>query len=157
MKPVGLFVLPFYQIGGYFTSGSTASKPIQNRHKRYSFGTLYRHLGTTWRSVPFGFGMVGERLCLSKALGNFDCVENFFLQQNSRASLAGRPLTDCALLSRFGCAERQKRRTETISLPLGFYIGTLGNGWETLCFPCLFIPAVKAYNVSKKFQEEYCQ
>lgn len=104
------------------------------------------------RLLPFVFRMLGERLCPSKARGNFDCVENRFLQQNSLASLAGRPLTDRASLSRFGRAERQKRRAETISLPLGFYIGTLGNGWETLHSPCLFAPAVKAYAVSKKFR-----
>ena len=73
-------------------------------------------------------------------------------RQNSLASLAGIPLTDRASLSRFGRAERQKRRAETIPVPLGFFTGTLGNGWETLHSPCLFAPAVKAYAVSKKFR-----
>lgn len=60
------------------------------------------------RLLPFVFGMLGERLCPSKARGNFEKTAKEKHQQNSLASLVGRPLTDRALLSRFGCAERQR-------------------------------------------------
>ena len=160
MEPFGLFVLPFYQIGRSFSNNFTMSKSIQNRHKRYSFGIVKRYSAILFRKLKrradsaFRLRDVGRAALSVKGARQFAYAENCFLQQNSRASLAGRPLTDRASLSRFGRAERQKRRTETISLPLGFCIGTLGNIWETLRFPCLFIPAIKAYAVSKKIQEE---
>ena len=53
-------------------------------------------------SVPFGFGMVGERLCLSKARSNFEGEEKkAILYKIPARPCAGRPLTACTLLSRF--------------------------------------------------------
>lgn len=51
MKPVGLFVLPFYQIDRSFSSNFTVSKPIQNRHKRYSFSIVKRYSAILFRKL----------------------------------------------------------------------------------------------------------
>ena len=127
MKPqFGLFVLTFYHILLRFSTKAAVNKPQQNRNSCHQNRNKPRILLPVRDIlVPFGLGMVGERHCLSKARSNFDCVEKCFLQQNSCASLVGRPLTDCALLSLFfGCAERYDG-TEIVPLPLGFCIGTV--------------------------------
>ena len=153
MKPqFGLFVLTFYHILLRFSTKAAVNKPQQNRNSCHQNRNKPRILLPVRDIlVPFGLGMVGERHCLSKARSNFDCVEKCFLQQNSCASLAGRPLTDCALLSLFfGCAERYGS-TKIVPLLLRFFCGRLGNRMGTVRPPCLLIPAVKVYAISKKF------
>lgn len=101
--------------------------------------------------------MLGERLCPSKALDNFEKTAKGKTQTKFPRVPCGQTFDRLRLALPFRVRRKAEKRTETISLPLGFCTGTFGNIWETLRFPYLFIPAVKAYNVSKKFQEEHCQ
>ena len=115
MKRLRLFVLSFYHIRPRFTTKPAGSKPLQNRYKRYSFGIVKVEF-----TVPFGFWMVGERLGLSKARSNFGGIgkrDNFY--KIPARPRGGRPLTDCTLLSRFGCAERYAFVRKRFP-PLGF-------------------------------------
>ena len=159
MKPVGLFVLLFYQIGRSFSSSFTVSKPIQNRHKRYSFGIVKRYSAIFFPQtydepiLPFVFGMLGERLCQSKALGNFEKTAKGKHKQNSRASLAGRPLTDCALPPVFGCAERQKRRTKQYS-SVGILCRYVGKRLGNTMLPVPVHPCRKGVQCKAKISEE---
>ena len=156
MKPqFGLFVLTFYHILPRFSTKAAVSKPQQNRNSGHQNRNKPR-ISLPFRDifVPFGFGRVGERLCLSKARSNFDCAESGSLQQNSCASLVGRPLTDCALLSLFSGAPKGTEAPKVYRFCCGFVSVPFGNCRETVRLPCLLFPAVKVYAISKKFQEE---
>ncbi len=153
MKPnPGLFVLSFYHILPRFSTKAAVSKPKQNRNSGHQNRNKPR-ISLPFRDIfaPFGLGMVGERLCLSKARSNFDCVEECFLQQNSCASPWGQTFDRLRLaLPVLGAP----KGTETpklhrycwdyVSVPFGFCR-------ETVKLPCLLIPAVKVYNGGKKF------
>ena len=156
MKPrFGLFVLSFYHIPMRFSTKAAVNKPQQNRNSGHQNRNKPRILLPVQDIfVPFGFGRVGERLCLSKARSNFDCAESGSLQQNSCASLVGRPLTDFALLSLFfGCAERYER-TEIVPLLLGFCIGIVwvSAGNSTPAVPV--VPCRKGVQWRQKILEE---
>jgi len=78
MKPqFGLFVLSFYHILSRFSTKAAVSKPQQNRNSGHQNRNKPR-ISLPFRDifVPFGFGMVGERLCLSKAHSNFEITKN---------------------------------------------------------------------------------
>lgn len=77
MKPFGLFVLPFYQIGRSFSNNFTMSKSIQNRHKRYSFGIVKRYSAMLF---PMIFSKE-RRFCLSSS----GCWESGFVRQRRSA------------------------------------------------------------------------
>ena len=153
MKPnLGLFVLSFYHILPRFTTKAAVSKPQQNRNSGHQNRNKPRILLPFLDIfVPFGFWMVGERLGLSKARSNFDCVEKCFLQQNSCASPWGRPLTDCALLSLFWGAPKGTEAQKLSRFRWGFVSVPFGYRQETVRQPCLLFPAVKVYAISKKF------
>ena len=102
--------------------------------------------------LPFVFGMLGERLCPSKARGNFEKTINEKTQTKFPRVPCGQTFDRLRFALPFRVRRKAEKRTETISLPLGFFTVTLGNGLETLHSPCLFAPAVKAYAVSKKFR-----
>ena len=76
MKRPRLFVLLFYHIPSRFTTKAAVSKPQQNRNSGHQNRNKPR-ISLPFRDifVPFGFGMVGERHCLSKARSNFERVE----------------------------------------------------------------------------------
>ena len=153
MKPqFGLFVLSFYHIFPRFSTKAAVSKPQQNRNLGHQNRNKPR-ISLPFRDifVPFGLGMVGERLCLSKARRNFDCAESGSLQQNSCASLVGRPLTDCALLSLFSGAPKGTIVPKLSRFRWGFVSVSFGYCRDTVQPPRLLIPAVKVYNGGKKF------
>ena len=152
MKPVGLFVLTFYHILLRFSTKAAVNKPQQNRNSCHQNRNKPRILLPVRDIlVPFGLDMVGERHCLSKARSNFDCAEKCFLQQNSCASLVGRPLTDCALLSLFFGAPKGTNVPKSYRFRWGFVSVPFGYRQETVRQLCLLIPAVKVYNGGKKF------
>ena len=74
MKPqFGLFVLSFYHILPRFSTKAAVSKPQQNRNLGHQNRNKPRILLPLQDIiVPFGLGMVGERLGLSKARSNFE-------------------------------------------------------------------------------------
>ena len=89
--------------------------------------------------VPFGLGMVGEQLWLSKARSNFEGEVEYLLLQNSCASLCGQTFDRLRLaLPVFGCAERYGN-TESVLLLLWFCIGTIRelSGNSTLAVPVI--------------------
>lgn len=139
------------------------SKPIQNRHKRYSFGIVKRYSAILSRELKrradsaFRLRDVGRAALSVKGTRQFRKDRKRKTQTKFPLVPCGQTFDRLRLALPFRVRRKAEKRTETISLPLGFCIGTFGNIWETLRLPCLFIPAVKAYNVSKKFQEEYCQ
>ena len=100
--------------------------------------------------MPFGLGMVGEQLCLSKARSNFEGEVKYLLLQNSCASPWGRPLTDFALLSLFSGAPKGTKVPKMSC----FCYGRLGKCTGIVRPQCLLFPAVMVYAISKKFQEE---
>ncbi len=73
MKPnLGLFVLLFYHIPMRFSTKAAVNKPQQNRnscHQNRNKPRILLPLQDIF--VPFGLGMVGELLGLSKARSNF--------------------------------------------------------------------------------------
>ena len=69
MKRLRLFVLSFYHIAALFATNAAVSKPKQTATPVDSLATHRTFF------VPFGFAMVGERLCLSKARSNFGSKE----------------------------------------------------------------------------------
>ena len=153
MKPnLGLFVLSFYHILPRFSTKAAVNKPQQNRNSGHQNRNNPR-ISLPFRDilVPFGLGMVGERLCPSKARSNFDCAESGSLQQNSCASLVGRPLTDFALLSLFWGAPKGTMVPKLSRFRWGFVSVSFGYCRKTVRQPCLLFPAVKVYAISKKF------
>lgn len=98
LKPLGLLCL-------YFTAFTDAVQDNQggiNPDKTYT--------------LPFGLGMLGERLGLSKARSNFGSKERNRQKQNSCASPRGRPLTDCALALPFRLRRKAQRNYEKYPL-----------------------------------------
>ena len=156
MKPqFGLFVLSFYHIFPRFSTKAAVNKPQQNRNLGHQNRNKPR-ISLPFRDifVPFGFGMLGERLCLSKARSNFDCVEKCSLQQNSCASPWGQTFDRLRLaLPVFWCAERYER-TEIVPLPLGFCIGIVWilSGYSTA--PAPVNPCRKGVQWRQKTLEE---
>ena len=73
--------------------------------------------------------MVGERLGLSKARSNFGVVKKRLNITKFLHVPVGRPLTDCALLSRFGCAERYKSVPEMYRFCCGLFAVALETVW----------------------------
>ena len=127
MKPnLGLFVLSFYHILPRFSTKAAVNKPQQNRNSCHQNRNKPRILLPVLDIfVPFGFGMVGEQLGLSKAHSNFDYVEKCSLQQNSCASPWGQTFDRLRLaLPVLRCAERYGS-TKIVPLLLGFCIGTV--------------------------------
>ena len=156
MKPnLGLFVLSFYHILPRFSTKAAVNKPQQNRNSAHQNQNKPRiSLPFLDIFVPFGLGMVGERLCPSKARSNFDCVERCFLQQNSCASLCGQTFDRLRLaLPVFGCAERYER-TEIVPLLLGFCTGIVWVSAGNSTTPVPVIPCRKDVQWRQKILEE---
>ena len=64
---------------------------------------------------------------------------------------AGRPLTDCALLSLFWGAPKGTEAPKLSRFRWGFVSIRFGYCRKTVRQPCLLFPAVKVYAISKKF------
>ena len=101
--------------------------------------------------VPFGLGMVGERHCPSKARSNFESKKRKDNNKIPARPCAGRPLTDCALLSLFWVRRRVRECRNCISF-VAVFLRSVGKLSGNLCAPCLLFPAVKVYNGSKNFR-----
>lgn len=152
MKRSRLFVLLFYHIPSRFTTKAAVNKPQQNRNSCCRNRNKPRILLPSQDIfVPFGFGMVGERLCLSKALSNFDISGRMLTSTKFLRVPVGQTFDRLRLaLPVLGAP----KGTETpklhrycwdyVSVPFGFCR-------ETVKLPCLLIPAVKVYNGGKKF------
>ena len=141
IKRSRLFVLLFYHISAPFATDGAVSKtqetatPVDNSAIQ---GDIF---------VPFGFWMVGERLGLSKARSNFGGIgkRDKFYKIPARPR-GGRPLTDCTLLSRFGCAERYAFVRKRFP-PLGFSM-------DFLRLALLLFRSEKCYAFGKKCTED---
>ena len=136
-------MLLFYHISAPFATNAAVSKTQET-------ATLVDNSATQGDIfVPFGFWMLGERHCLSKARSNFFLgggleTDNFY--KIPARPRGGRPLTDCALLSRFGCAERYAFVRKRFP-PLGFSM-------DFLRLALLLFRSEKCYAFGKKFTED---
>ena len=102
MKRSRLFVLLFYHIAALFATNTAVNKPQQTATLVDSLAThrTFSYL-SSW--VWWESGLVCQRrAAILRARKITD------KNKISARPRVGRPLTDCALLSRFGCAERYK-------------------------------------------------
>ena len=153
MKPnLGLFVLLFYHILPRFSTKAAVHKPQQNRNLNRPNRNKPRILLPLQDILaPFGFGMVGELLGLSKARSNFDHVGNGSLPQNSCASLCGQTFDRLRFALPVLVAPKGTNVPKMYRSRWGFVMVRFGYYRGTVRPPCLLFPAVKVYNGGKKF------